>query len=272
MQSTDWQRQCRRSGGRPEVGHYLNASVPDHDLSSLYLQTTEVSIKPQGKLQRWGCAGTVVSVVTVEVISSCHQVSLLSTYSYMCSFCQQLSWIWRWIKFRWRRQLNTCKEVNTHVKLYGLEVYILNLLYAKVKGGARDWILYKDDPQLLIYGAPTSGYPVHELIDILLKPGLPPEHICTVQPWVSHKMLRSQLELTAWSLKIWKQMTWDRRRELAQRMYFRVLQSGAVRFTLAKPSSSVAAQYFLLTRRYFVHKTYSKFHRLIADIRGMAKW
>ena len=41
---------------------------------------------------------------------------------------------------------------------------------------------YKDDPQLPIYRVPTSGYPVHELIDILLKPDLPPEHICTVQP------------------------------------------------------------------------------------------
>jgi len=120
--------------------------MPDHDLSSLYLQTTEVSIKPQGKLQQWGCAGTEVSVVTVEVISSCHQVSILSTSSYMCSFCQQLSWIWRWIKFCWRRQLNTCKEVKTQVKLHGLEVYILNLLYTKVKVRARDWILQRWPP------------------------------------------------------------------------------------------------------------------------------
>ena len=33
---------------------------------------------------------------------------------------------------------NTCKEVNTQVKLYGLEVYSLNLVSTKVKGGARD--------------------------------------------------------------------------------------------------------------------------------------
>jgi len=131
---------------------------------------------------------------------------------------------------------------------------------------------YKDDTQLPIYGAPTAGYPVHELIDILLKPDLPPEHVCTVQPLsvtqnaafvVSIDSVEFE-DLKADDLGSWKGTG-------TKRMYFRVLQSGAVRFTLAKPSSSVAAQYFLLTRRYFVHKTYGKFHRLIADIRGMAK-
>ncbi len=40
---------------------------------------------------------------------------------------------------------------------------------------------YKGDPQLPIYGAP-NGYPVHKLIDVLQKPGIPPEHISTAQP------------------------------------------------------------------------------------------
>ena len=40
---------------------------------------------------------------------------------------------------------------------------------------------YKDDPQLPFYATPSCGYPLHELIDILLKPDMPPEHICTVQ-------------------------------------------------------------------------------------------
>ena len=43
---------------------------------------------------------------------------------------------------------------------------------------------YKDDPQLPIYATPSCGYPLHELIDILLKPDMPAKHICTVQPLV----------------------------------------------------------------------------------------
>lgn len=41
---------------------------------------------------------------------------------------------------------------------------------------------YKDDPQLPIYAAPTSGMPFHELIDILMKPDIPTKHVCTMQP------------------------------------------------------------------------------------------
>ena len=92
-----------------------------------------------------------MSVLTVEVISCCHQVSILSTYRYTRSFCQQLSWIWRWIKFHWL--LNTCKEVNFQVKLYGLEVYILNLLYTWVKCGAIDWILQRWPPAADLWSA-----------------------------------------------------------------------------------------------------------------------
>jgi len=41
---------------------------------------------------------------------------------------------------------------------------------------------YKDDPQLPIYATPTSGMPLHELIDILMKPDIPTEHVYIVQP------------------------------------------------------------------------------------------
>lgn len=41
---------------------------------------------------------------------------------------------------------------------------------------------FKDDPQLPIYSSPCFGYPLHLLIDALLKQNMPPEHVCTVQP------------------------------------------------------------------------------------------
>lgn len=40
----------------------------------------------------------------------------------------------------------------------------------------------QDDPQFPIYDSPVNGYPMHALIDILLKPDIPEERICTVQP------------------------------------------------------------------------------------------
>ena len=47
-----------------------------------------------------------------------------------------------------------------------------------------------------------------------------------------------------------------------------VTSSGAVKYPLSKPVGSVSTDYLLLTRRYFVHLTYDRFHRLIADIQG----
>ena len=41
---------------------------------------------------------------------------------------------------------------------------------------------FQDDPQLPIYAALPFGYPVHELIDILMKSDMPLQKICTVQP------------------------------------------------------------------------------------------
>ena len=131
---------------------------------------------------------------------------------------------------------------------------------------------YEDDPQLPIYATPSCGYPLHELIDILLKPDMPSKQICTVQPLAVAQNAAFVVsidsvdfsDLKADDLGSWKATG-------TKRMYFRVLPSGAVRFTLRKPSSGVAAQYYLLTRRYFIHKTYNKFHRMIADVRGLMR-
>lgn len=128
---------------------------------------------------------------------------------------------------------------------------------------------YRNDPQLPIYAAVGYGYPLHNLIDVLLKPDIPSEYVCTVQPLAVMEnaafvvdMDNVEFEdLKADDLGSWKGTG-------TKRMHFRVLPSGAVRFTMKKPSPGVAAQYFLLTRRYYVHQTYNKFHRMITDIQG----
>ena len=48
-----------------------------------------------------------------------------------------------------------------------------------------------------------------------------------------------------------------------KKTYFRFLSSGTIRFMSRKPKND-NMKYYVLTRRYFIHSTYSKFHRLIA--------
>ena len=83
-----------------------------------------------------------------------------------------------------------------------------------------------------------------------MKPDIPTEHVCTVQPLGVSQNAAFVVsvdsvefgDLKADDLGSWKGTG-------TKRMYFRVMPSGAIRFTERKPSST--AQYFLLTRRYF---------------------
>lgn len=128
---------------------------------------------------------------------------------------------------------------------------------------------YKEDPQLPIYAQYACGYPTHELIDVLLKPDISSQHVCTVQPlsvtrnaaFVVDIDVVDFSDLKADDLGSWKGTG-------TKKMYFRFVASGAIRFTDKKPNSSSTYQYFVLTRRYFIHLTYGKFHRMIADVRG----
>jgi len=53
-----------------------------------------------------------------------------------------------------------------------------------------------------------------------------------------------------------------------KKQYFKIMPSGAIKYLQAKPADS-KTQYYLLTRRYFVHQTYGKFHRMLADVQGI---
>ena len=49
--------------------------------------------------------------------------------------------------------------------------------------------------------------------------------------------------------------------------FFRITENG-VRIEDKKPSKESSGLYHVLTRRYYVHNTYSLYHRLIADVKG----
>ena len=121
---------------------------------------------------------------------------------------------------------------------------------------------YDSDPELPLLARMDHGYPVHSLIVYL-------QMICRKTVYVKSSLLVSlrmqcfKLILIVWLLKILKQMIW-----LAtgtRRTYFRFTQTNAVRYATGVPNSS---EHFLLTGRYYVHKTYNRFHRIICDIKG----
>ena len=96
-----------------------------------------------------------------------------------------------------------------------------------------------------------------------------PEHICTVQPLgVSQNALFivdvdvvNFEDLKADDLGSWKGTG-------TKRMYFRVSMSGAIRYSENKPNASLSSQYLQLTRRYYIHKSYAEYHRMIADVQS----
>ena len=49
--------------------------------------------------------------------------------------------------------------------------------------------------------------------------------------------------------------------------YFRFTETNTIRYIYAT-GAPTSDHYFMLTRRYYVHKTYNRFHRIIYDIKG----
>ena len=127
---------------------------------------------------------------------------------------------------------------------------------------------YCDDPQLPIYSQMTSGYAVGALINLLMTE-MKRSKICTVRPHgVSENAtfvidldevrfcdLRSD-DLGSWTATGTKS-TW-----------FRLTNAG-IRISEKKPPASELGNYYVLTRRYYVHSTYHLYHRIISDIKGM---
>ena len=120
-----------------------------------------------------------------------------------------------------------------------------------------------------MYSSLSSGFPVHRLIDVILNPDIAPQKICSVQPLgvMQNAAFLIDIDIVdfddikADDLGSWK-ATGNKKN------YFRVTSSGAVKYLTAKSVGSVSTDYLLLTRRYFLHLTYNRFHRLIADVQG----
>ena len=125
---------------------------------------------------------------------------------------------------------------------------------------------YDGDKELPIFDKMGSGYPVHLLIKTLLSKDLDLSRVCKVQPLgiVKNTIFLIDIDsvgfgdLKADDLGSWKSTG-------TKRTYFRYTTSNSLVYATAGADRS---NYFLLIRRYYVHKTYERFHRIICDIQG----
>lgn len=124
---------------------------------------------------------------------------------------------------------------------------------------------YDDDPELPLVSKLNHGYPVHLLIQELLPSEVDNEHVCKVQPLGVTRNATFQIDLDVVAfedLKADDLGSWTATG--TKRTHFRFTQTNAIKYATGLPSSD----YFRLTRRYYIHSTYNRFHRIISDIRG----
>ena len=106
-------------------------------------------------------------------------------------------------------------------------------------------------------------------MNILLKADLDERKVCGVQPLSVTENSCFVVDIDAvefQDLKADDLGTWSTTG--TKRTFFRFTRSGTLRVTDKKPSSNQSS-YYTLTRRYYVHKSYEKFHRQLVDIKGM---
>lgn len=97
----------------------------------------------------------------------------------------------------------------------------------------------------------------------LLGASIDEDRICKVQPLGVTKNAMFQIDLDRvhfGDLKADDLGSW-----VARRTHFRFTQTNSIRYSTGVPSSS---DYFLRTRRYYVHKTYRHTIDSISDIKG----
>jgi hypothetical protein len=115
----------------------------------------------------------------------------------------------------------------------------------------------------------NRGYPVHLLIQALLSSEVNDDRICKVQPLGVSRNATFQIDLDRVpfeDLKADDLGSWAATG--TKRTHFRFTHTKAIKYATGLPSSS--SDYFRLTRRYYVHKTYNRFHRIISDIKGIS--
>ena len=126
---------------------------------------------------------------------------------------------------------------------------------------------YDNDPELPLLSIIDHGYPVHSLIQNLLSSKLDNLKVCKVQPLGITRNATFQIDLDKVpfeDLKADDLGSWSSTG--TKRTHFCFTKNNAIKYATGLPSSSL--DYFRLTRRYYVHKTYNRFHRIISDIKG----
>ena len=117
-----------------------------------------------------------------------------------------------------------------------------------------------------IYSQVTSGYHIGELVNMLMKSAV--KNVCTVQPLGVSKNAAFIIDVEMVDLKDLKADdlgSWHPTG--TKKSYFRFSQSGNIKISEKHPHGMLS-QYYVLTRCYYIHKSYDKFHRQIADIQG----
>lgn len=150
-------------------------------------------------------------------------------------------------------------------------LFVAFLWHFRIKfepGNSSKTEFYRNDLEMPIYSRAVSGYPVGDLVKILLSSDVTGRKVCTVQPLsvcenaafivdietVDHQDLKAD-DLGSWHPTGTK------------KSYFRFSSDGTLRVSEKRPRN-MPSDYYVLTRRYYTHKSYDKYHRLIADIRG----
>ena len=119
-----------------------------------------------------------------------------------------------------------------------------------------------------IHSRMPSGYPVGDIVTFLLSESNEFKR-CTTQPLGVAENATFLLDLDyvnyqdlkADDLGVWVPTG-------TKKVFFRFSSSGILKFTNKKSGNAVKSSYYTLTRRYYVHKSYDKYHRQIADIEG----
>ena len=127
---------------------------------------------------------------------------------------------------------------------------------------------YQGDKEMPIYSRITSGYPIGTIVTTLLNSDLNRREVCHVQPLGVSENATFIIDVDSVNfedLKADDLGSWTTTG--TKTCYFRFSSSGDLRISY-KRSSSSSNTYHTLTRRYYVHSCYDRFHRQIVDIKG----
>ena len=127
---------------------------------------------------------------------------------------------------------------------------------------------FKGDKELPIYSRVSSGYAVGDVVNILLNSNMDERRVCTVQPLsvsenatfvVDVDTVHFQ-DLKADDLGVWL--------PTGTKLFFCFTSSGSLKIA-QKATAELRSEscYYTLTCRYYVHKTYDKFHRQLVDVK-----